>query len=191
MALRLNGSTSGYVELNAPAVAGSQSLTIPNDLKSWTWDTTGTSLSGSSVTITGIPSTATQIIIGVRDLSQSDDANWSLVAGTSSGLATSGYSTKGYYLTTSAGNDLSVSSASWQTFGGAANVFEFNGTAHMTKLTGNVWYSTGDFCVATNHNNIIKWQGHVELGGTLDRVALTKSSGTFDAGTVFVHYFSP
>ena len=29
MALRLNGSTSGYVELNAPAVAGSQSLTIP------------------------------------------------------------------------------------------------------------------------------------------------------------------
>ena len=29
MALRLNGSTSGYVELNAPAEAGSTSLTIP------------------------------------------------------------------------------------------------------------------------------------------------------------------
>ena len=29
MALRLNGSTSGYVELNAPAVAGSQSITVP------------------------------------------------------------------------------------------------------------------------------------------------------------------
>jgi len=30
MALRLNGSTSGYVELNAPAVAGSQSLIVPD-----------------------------------------------------------------------------------------------------------------------------------------------------------------
>ena len=29
MALRLNGSTSGYVELNAPAVAGSTALTVP------------------------------------------------------------------------------------------------------------------------------------------------------------------
>ncbi len=29
MALRLNGSTSGYVELNAPAVAGSTSLNVP------------------------------------------------------------------------------------------------------------------------------------------------------------------
>ena len=30
MALRLNGATSGYVELNAPAVAGSNTLTLPN-----------------------------------------------------------------------------------------------------------------------------------------------------------------
>lgn len=29
MGLRINGSTSGYVELNAPAVAGSSSITIP------------------------------------------------------------------------------------------------------------------------------------------------------------------
>jgi hypothetical protein len=31
MGLRLNGSTSGYVELNAPAVAGAQVLTVPTD----------------------------------------------------------------------------------------------------------------------------------------------------------------
>ena len=30
MALRLNGQTSGYVELDAPAVAGSNTLTLPN-----------------------------------------------------------------------------------------------------------------------------------------------------------------
>ena len=32
MALRLNGSTSGYVELNAPAVAPSTSFTVPNGI---------------------------------------------------------------------------------------------------------------------------------------------------------------
>jgi hypothetical protein len=30
MTLRLNGSTSGYVEIDAPAVAGSNTLTLPN-----------------------------------------------------------------------------------------------------------------------------------------------------------------
>ena len=30
MALRLNGATSGFVELNAPATAGSNTLTLPN-----------------------------------------------------------------------------------------------------------------------------------------------------------------
>lgn len=30
--LRLNGSTSGYVELTAPAIAGNQTFIVPNDL---------------------------------------------------------------------------------------------------------------------------------------------------------------
>ena len=30
MTLRLNGSTSGYVEIDAPATAGSNTLTLPN-----------------------------------------------------------------------------------------------------------------------------------------------------------------
>jgi len=214
MALKLKGSTSGFTAIDAPAVAGDNTLVLPGgngtsgqylqtdgagalswatvtDTTGWTWDTTGTSLSGSSVSITGIPSTATQVIVGVRDLSQSDDANWSLQAGTSSGLASSGYASQGYYLTVSNGNDFNANSTSWQTFGGAAASFEFNGTAHLTKLTGNVWFCEGAFSLATSNNNVIRWQGHVELGGTLDRVGFTKSSGNFDAGTAFVHYFSP
>lgn len=216
MALKLKGSTSGFTAIDAPAVAGDNTLVLPadngsasqylqtngsgvlswatvtdTDTTGWTWDTTGTSLSGSSVSITGIPSTATQVIVGVRDLSQSDNANWSLVAGTSGGLATSGYSSQGYYLTVSNGNDFNWNTTSWQTFGGAAASFVFNGTAHLTKLTGNIWFCEGAFSLDSGANNVIRWQGHVELGGTLDRVALTKSSGNFDAGTAFVHYFTP
>ena len=60
MALRLNGSTSGYVELNAPAVAGSTSLNVPfgviqavQAVKSDTFST-GTSGSNTFVDITGL-----------------------------------------------------------------------------------------------------------------------------------------
>jgi len=42
MALRLNGSTSGYVELNAPAVAGSTSLTVPFGVIQVVQDSTST-----------------------------------------------------------------------------------------------------------------------------------------------------
>jgi hypothetical protein len=31
MTLRLNGSTSGYIEIDAPAVAGNQTFIVPND----------------------------------------------------------------------------------------------------------------------------------------------------------------
>ena len=65
MALRLNGSTSGYVEINAPAVAGSQSITVPNDfgkilqVKSDTNGTTASNLSGSMTQVPGLEVTIT------------------------------------------------------------------------------------------------------------------------------------
>jgi len=76
MALRLNGSTSGYVELNAPAVAGSQSLTIPYGIlqvvsttKTDTFTTTATAPSPAAVTglyVTLTPtSTSSKILVAV------------------------------------------------------------------------------------------------------------------------------
>lgn len=77
MGLRLNGSTSGYVELNAPAVAGTTNLTIPltgfgkvlqvvRNTNASTLSTTSTALidaTGINVTITPRSSTSTLIII--------------------------------------------------------------------------------------------------------------------------------
>lgn len=76
MGLRLNGSTSGYVELNAPAVAGNSSVTVPTGgfgkilqvkqvVKTNTATintTTWTTPSGLSVTITP-SSTSSKILI--------------------------------------------------------------------------------------------------------------------------------
>jgi len=49
MALRLNGSTSGYVELNAPAVAGSTSLTVPFGVIQVVQATTASKISSTTV----------------------------------------------------------------------------------------------------------------------------------------------
>jgi hypothetical protein len=87
MALRLNGQTSGYVELEAPATAGSNTLTLPDGggtsgqylqtdgsgALSWqtvtdtttnlTRGTAQSTSSGTGVTFTGIPSTARKITV--------------------------------------------------------------------------------------------------------------------------------
>jgi len=94
MALRLNGSSSGYVELDVPAAAGSHTLTLPdgggsngqylqtNGSGGLSWQTVTstntfgfTSLgetpttSGSGHTRSGIPSSATEVIIIMSDIS--------------------------------------------------------------------------------------------------------------------------
>ena len=214
MALRLNGSSSGYVELEVPADAGSHTLTLPDDGGSsgqylqtdgsgglswqtvtdttgWTWDTTGTSLTGSSVTITGIPSTATEILVVARSLSDSGGTNWGMRAGTSSGVATSGYASMNYYIGASSGNDVARTTDAWETYGGAAVQFEFTGTARLTKMVGNNWTCVASYGLNSTYTNVIHWQGYVELGGALDRINLFTNSGSFDSGAVYVHYFSP
>ena len=241
MALKLKGSTSGFTAIDAPAVAGDNTLVLPGgngtahqvlknsatagtleygltlpsgngssgqylqsdgtggsswqtvtDTTGWTWDTTGDTLSGeSSVSITGIPSTAKQIIATVRDLSCANDINWGMRAGTSSGVVSSGYESHGWYVNISSSNSTGTSTTDWSNFGGAAASFVFNGRAVLTNLTGNVWFCEGVFNIQTSYNTVHLWQGHVELSDTLDRVEFHPGSGTFDSGTVFVHYFTP
>jgi len=184
-----DGSNGQYLRTNG---SGALSFATVTDTTGWTWDTTGTSLSGSStVSVTGIPSTTKQIIVGIRDLSVVNDINWLFRVGTSSGLATTNYNTFGYFLTTSNGNDLSSFTNGWQTFGGAANSFLFNGTIVLTKLVSNVWYATLNSTLETTHSNICNFQGHVELSGTLDRVGILPATGNFDSGSIYVSYLQP
>src|SRR6056300_100979 len=88
MTIRLNGQTSGYVELEAPNAAGSNTLVLPNgngtsgqylqtngsgglswqtvtdtNTQGYTW-LTGTAMTGAgTITTTGIDTDATDIII--------------------------------------------------------------------------------------------------------------------------------
>ena len=216
MALKLKGSTSGFTAIDAPAVAGDNTLVLPadngsasqylqtngsgvlswatvtdTDTTGWTWDTTGDTLtSQSSVSVTGIPSDATQIIVAVRDMSAVDDINPILQAGTSSGLDTTNYESVGFYVGNGS-TGASYYANGWRTWGGAAGSYVFNGFYHLTKLNGNNWYCNARLSIQASFTNSFFVAGHVELGGTLDRVAILPQTGSFDSGTVFVHYFTP
>jgi hypothetical protein len=216
MTLKLNGSSAGSVSIDAPAdtsPSGSDiSFTLPTadgssgqviqtngsgvlsfvdqttDTTGWTYDSTGTSLTGASVTVSSIPSDAQAIHIVIDGLSVNSAVEWDILVGTSSGDTTSGYDfIAGYYGNTS------------DTRGSTTDAFTTKGTNDaayanyaIMKLergdaNGNRWFAHYRGRVP-GQSKVYYMNGYVDAGGTLDRVTISTPSGSFDAGTVYVHY---
>ena len=212
MTIRLNGQTSGYVELEAPATAGSNTLVLPTNngtsgqylqtngsgALSWqtvtdtgaTWTTLSVvSLAGqSSVSITGIPSTATQIIVTLDNVRMAGNFDWGVRAGTSSGLDSSNYDAiRGY-----SGGSLGGSQASdhWFGYGSASTSFLFNGELSIYKITGNIWHGNGVLHYSGGGTGRFT-HGKVSLGGTLDRIGFITLGSTFSTGGAYLSYMEP
>lgn len=157
MTLRLNGSTSGYVEIDAPATAGSNTLVLPtgngtngqylqtNGSGSLSWatvtDTNGlthlTTVSTSSVstvTVTGIPSTATMVYVNIDNFGDTvnNSSRLQMRVGNGSVDTGSNYSWNCTYLDGSGGNGMerSDSSTTWRILHGG-----ISGTGHRNKGT--------------------------------------------------------
>ena len=212
MTLRLNGSTSGYVEIDAPATAGSNTLTLPNGNGSsgqylqtdgsggLSWQTvtdtgarwttaSSVSLSGqSSVSITGIPSTATQIIVTLNTVQMAGNFDWGIRAGTSSGLDSSNYDAMRGYVGGSLGGEQS--SDRWFGYGTASTSFLFNGRLLIYKMSGNVWHGDGFLHYNGGGTGRITF-GKVSLGGTLDRIGFFTLGSTFSTGSAYLSYMEP
>ena len=215
MTLRLNGSTSGYVEIDAPATAGSNTLTLPNgngtsgqylqtngsgglswqtviDTTGWTWDDTGTTASGTETVITGIPSTARQIIFLFQDISYNGSQDIFLRVGTSSGLVSSGYEVFSGYTDGGGGGAAAERTSAFQAYATGTATHNWNGKFVLTRLSANVWHGTVDITEDGGSNSWHWVRGIVDIGGTLERVGIiSTSASTFDAGTVFCHYLEP
>ena len=104
MALRLNGSSSGYVELDVPAAAGSHTLTLPdgggssgqylqtNGSGGLSWAGAGKILQVSSATKTDTQSTSSSSPVDITDLSVTMS-----VASSSNKLLITGFVVLGFY----------------------------------------------------------------------------------------------
>ena len=212
MALRLNGSSSGYVELDVPAAAGSHTLTLPDGGGSsgqylqtngsgglsWqtlpaagtTWTSSVVSASGSGVELTGIPSTAQQIIIAYSEVSTDGSAGQTVQLGDAGG-----YETTGYYYTFGLGGSSSTgafrnnetSSFHNDSFALPGNVYW--GTIFLTKAGGNFWNIFWRFNSQTSALHGFCYGGKA-TSAALTQVKFAPTSGNWDAGQVNFKYLA-
>jgi len=206
MALRLNGSTSGYVEIDAPAAAGSNTLTLPdgngtsgqylqtNGSGGLSWQSASNltrvssqSLSGvGSVTFTGIPSTA-RVIYLVLDQASADNTTGGYLhirLGDSGGIETTGYLSNGAFINTASACD-SFGSTTGFNLDNNDRGNKHSGVITIVNQSGNVWCSSG---TTTVNNSGFMNAGRKELSGTLTQVQFLTTAGTFDDGTASLLY---
>lgn len=204
--LVIYGDTSGSITLQANAIAGTNTLTLPNNTgtvvstgssnvvtptmltQKLTQGTAQASTSGTSIDFTGIPSWTKRVTVVFGGTSTNGSSAVIVQLGTASGVETTGYLGSGNYIgpTTGSGNSTAGLLASGN---GTASTVVTHGTMVINNLTNNSWTS---FYVAgqsdTSYGVIAG--GSKTLSGTLDRVRITTANGTdtFDAGTINILY---
>ena len=209
----ISGDTSGAITLAAPAVAGTNTITLPastgtavvgsagvsavgqipfsTDGTSYTptakivSGTAQNSTSGTSITFTGIPSWAKKITMMYNGVGTSGTSNKIFQLGSGS-ATTSGYLGTGSYISGSAAGAASYTTGFGINSGGASD--RIYGSIIFTNLSGNTWTAQGLFASSTT----ITWfiAGSIALAGTLDRVIATTVNGTdtFAAGSINILY---
>lgn len=208
MTIRLNGSTSGYTELDAPAVAGSNTLVLPTgngtadqalvtngsgtlsfaDRGRMVLETAKASTSGTSVDFTGIPSWVKKITVMFDGISTSGTSSLQVQLGDSGGFETSGYLGAE---STAVGATNSVHSSGFiiKTGLGATSVLHGIVLLQLLNASTNVWAESGNIAMS-NTTQVGISGGSKALSATLDRLRITTVNGTdtFDAGSINILY---
>ena len=143
------------------------------------------SLSGTSTTITGIPSWARRITVVFNNVSSTSSANWKLQIGSGS-ITSSGY-TSGYSYQTGTTTSTSTSSVGFEYPVPSSSATGY-GTARIHLCSGYTYICDSViFMQSSTYMGYVA--GTVTLSGAMDRINLTADgSATFDAGTLNVFY---
>jgi hypothetical protein len=210
MTLRLNGSTSGYTEIDAPAVAGSNTLVLPgsngsayqflrNGATAGTTEfagsiTSGTavaSTSGTSIDFTGIPSWVKRITVMLDGVSTSGTSPVIVQLGDSGGVETSGYLSQAAGISTTV-IDTTRSGTNTDGFRLAINVHAatdaITGKIDIVNISSNIWIAQGIILASATFPTMTV--GSKTTSATLDRIRITTVGGTntFDAGSINILY---
>jgi hypothetical protein len=205
--VRLNGSTSGYSELSAPAVAGNNSIALPTSNGSAyqmlrngatagslefadniTSGTAVASTSGTSIDFTSIPSWVKRITVMFNGVSTNGNSIPQIQIGAGS-VVTTGYLSSAAIVGVSMAGQSSTTGFALDG-ASAANVIR-SGIIVLCLQTGTTWVASGNLNRddAGGYVNVIAGIKS-SLGGTLDRVRITTVNGTdtFDAGSINILY---
>ena len=200
MTLRLNGATSGYVEIDCPAAGGNNTLVLPTSNGSngnilgtdgagnLSWvngrmvlATSQASTSGTFVDFTGIPSWVKRVTVMFNGVS-TNGTSIKLVQLGSGSFASTGYISSASNIS----GTTAVSTSSTQGFivySGAATD-TVSGVVEVRNISSNSWIATS--VIKTTTANCSYSAGDVTLSATLDRIRITTVNGTdtFDAGSI-------
>ena len=205
MTIRLNGSISGYTEIDAPANAGSNTLLLPtgagsayqvvrNGATAGSLEFTdkivsGTavaSTSGTSIDFTGIPSWVKRVTVMFDGVSTNGTSDIIIQLGDSGGIEITGYTSSCNHFGTSPAP--STSTAGFLVLEEAVAAGLASGHCIITNISSTTWIQSSNMADTQPANAIAA--GNKALSGTLDRVRITTVNGTdtFDAGSINIIY---
>jgi hypothetical protein len=185
----ISGDTSGAITVSAPAVSGTNTLTLQAATATSAVNTLSTAITLTTQTapdFTSIPSWVKKITFMFAGISTNSTGVIQVQLGTSSGYEITGYATSTWTANTS--NVAFTTGFAIRTTIAAA----FTQSGHLTLTTAgsNLWIGSGVSC-RTDAADSSVFSGNKTLGGTLDRLRIIASatgspSDTFDAGTINV-----
>jgi hypothetical protein len=181
----ISGDTSGTVTLAAPAVAGSNTITLQAATATMSVNTLATavaSTSGTSIDFTSLPSWIKKITITFAGVSTNGSSNIQFQIGSGS------FTTSGYLGAASSPTTTNMSTGFLTSNGGSAADIR-HGIATIALVTTNT-YAMSYLGGYSNGAVLGIAAGSIAIGGTLDCVRITTVNGTdtFDAGTVNILY---
>jgi hypothetical protein len=187
----ISGDTSGAVTIAAPAVAGTNTLTLQAGTATNSMNTLATavaSTSGTSIDFTSIPAWVKRITVIFSGVSLNSTSNVLIQLGYSGGFENTGY------VSTSVLNRDGTTPTGLTSTAGfvivtaiAANLLL--GNAVLTLVSGNTWVFSSAYAMSgSTHAGTAG--GNKTTTGTLDRIRITTVNGTdtFDAGSVNILY---
>lgn len=209
MTLRLNGATSGYTEIDAPAVAGSNTLVLPTgngsadqalvtngsgtlsfaDRGRLVQGTAQNSTSGTSIDFTSIPSWVKRVTVMFSGVSTNGSSALQIQIGAGS-ITSSGYNGYATRLGAAPANVYTSMSAGFVTSDNQASSTTRYGMFVLANLSANIWNLSGSHTSTATTGDTCLVNGNVSLSGTLDRIRITTVNGTdtFDAGSINILY---
>ena len=195
----ISGDTSGAVTVAAPAVSGTNTLTLQAATATNAVNQSNTavaSTSGTSIDFTGIPSWCKRLTVMLSGVSLSGTDGIILQLGDSGGLEISGY--VGNVFSTSDGGTINVVAHSTSFLitssgGGSSAVNLYSGQVILSLLDAstNTWVMNGSTSPTTTSSaaRISIFSGSKPLSSTLTQLSIGRSgTNTFDAGSVNIMY---
>tara|TARA_B000000557_G_scaffold259757_1_gene256094 strand:+ start:2923 stop:3489 length:567 start_codon:yes stop_codon:yes gene_type:complete len=159
----------------------------------WTETASIGTLDSATETITGLPSTITELYMVWDSVTHSSDTpdNWGIRLGTSGGIVTSGYksSVNWIYDPNNVVGHVENTDYAIGRMGNWGSGSNWSGQFYFWNIASNTWVYNGIVRDSDGDYDVIEhWAGRVALGGTLDRISVSVSAGTINGGTIKAYY---